>query len=51
MGEKSGSGINFHDNFYDCIETIFRVKKLKFFDADPYLEKFGSGIKKSDPQQ
>jgi hypothetical protein len=32
----------------ESIETIFWVKRLKFFDADPGsgIEKFGSGMEK-----
>jgi hypothetical protein len=52
----SGSGMNIPDNFSESLETVFRVKILKFFDADPDpgirnlidpgsgMEKFGSGI-------
>jgi hypothetical protein len=32
------------DNFSESLETIFGVKILKFFDADP-----GSGINYPDP--
>jgi hypothetical protein len=28
-----------------CLETIFPVKILDFFEADPGWEKFGSGIR------
>jgi hypothetical protein len=37
MGEKSrsGSGVNIPDNIYESLETIFGVKILEFFDADP----------------
>jgi hypothetical protein len=52
MGKKSGSGINNPDNISECLKTIFWVKTLKFFNADPELKKVGSGIrdgKKSDP--
>jgi hypothetical protein len=49
MGKKSryGSGMNNPDHISESLETIFCVKILKFFDADP-----GSGIrdgKNSDP--
>jgi hypothetical protein len=54
MGRKSasGSGMNNPDHIFLSLETIFLVKILKFFDADP-----GSGMetvrirdgKKSDP--
>jgi hypothetical protein len=37
----SGSGRNNPDNISEGLETIFRVKILKFFDADP-----GSGMKR-----
>jgi hypothetical protein len=30
----------------ESLETIFWVKILKFFDGDPGLETFGSGMKK-----
>jgi hypothetical protein len=34
MGKKSGSGMNFIGiHFSESLETIFWVKKLKFFDA------------------
>jgi hypothetical protein len=41
MGKKSGSGsgMNNPDHISESLETIFWVKILKFFDADP-----GSGI-------
>jgi hypothetical protein len=57
MGKKSGSGMNIPDHL-----SIFWVKILKFFDADPVpvscqtldprsgMEKIGSGINISDPQ-
>jgi hypothetical protein len=68
MGKKSGSGIRIRDEqpvsyFRELrIETIFWVKILKFFDADPGpgirdgknldpgWEKFLSGINIPDPQ-
>jgi hypothetical protein len=34
----------------DSLETIFWVKILKFFDADPGWKEFGSGINIPDPQ-
>jgi hypothetical protein len=42
-GKKSasGSGMNNPDHFSQSLETIFWVKILKFFDADPE-----SGIEK-----
>jgi hypothetical protein len=56
MGKKSGygSGMNNPDHISENLETIFWVKVIKFFDADPEsgMEKFGSGItdgKNSDP--
>jgi hypothetical protein len=43
MGKKSGSGsgMNNSDHASESLETIFWVKILKFFDADP-----GSGMKR-----
>jgi hypothetical protein len=43
MGKKSGSGSGMNNPYYisEGIETIFWVKILKFFDADP-----GSGMEK-----
>jgi hypothetical protein len=37
MGKKSGSGsgMNHLDHISESLETIFWVKILKFFDADP----------------
>jgi hypothetical protein len=50
MGKKSGSGMNNPDHISESLETIFWIKILKFFDADPGWKKFGSGMgKKSDP--
>jgi hypothetical protein len=56
MGKKSvsGSGMNNPDHISESLETIFGVKILKFFDADPGpgWKRFGSGIrdgKNSDP--
>jgi hypothetical protein len=61
MGRKSESrsGMNNTDHIFYSLETIFWVKILKFFDADPGWRQFGSGIqdpgsrirdgKKSDP--
>jgi hypothetical protein len=37
----SGSGMNNLDHISESLETIFWVKILKFFDADP-----GSGMEK-----
>jgi hypothetical protein len=39
MGKKSGSGMNNPDHFSESLETIFWVKILKFFDADPGRKK------------
>jgi hypothetical protein len=52
MGEKSGSGsgMNNSNHISESLETIFLVKILKFFDADPGWQKFGSGINIPDPQ-
>jgi hypothetical protein len=46
MGRKSGSGsgMNSPDHISESLETIFWVKILKFFGADPGWEKFGSGM-------
>jgi hypothetical protein len=46
----SGSGMNIPDHIFESLETIFLVKILKFFDADPGWEKLGSGINIPDPQ-
>jgi hypothetical protein len=35
MGKKSGSGMNNPDRFAESLVTIFWVKILKFFEADP----------------
>jgi hypothetical protein len=54
MGKNSGSGsgMNNPDHISESLETVFWVKILKFFDADPGsgLEIFGSGINILDPQ-
>jgi hypothetical protein len=44
--------MNNPDNISESQETIFRVKIVKFFDADPGsgMEKFGSRINIPDPQ-
>ncbi len=34
MGKKSGSGMNIQDHFSGSLETVFRAKIVKFFDAD-----------------
>jgi hypothetical protein len=47
----SGSGMNNPNHISESVETIFWVKILKFFDADPGRKKFGSGIKSPGPQQ
>jgi hypothetical protein len=39
---RSGSGMNIPDHSSESLDTIFWVKKLKFFDA--VNEKFGSCI-------
>jgi hypothetical protein len=53
----SGSGMSNPDHISESLETIFWVKMLKFFDADPGWKKFdpewkklGSGINIPDPQ-
>jgi hypothetical protein len=57
--------MNIPDHISESLETIFGVKTLKFFDADPdpgskifltmdlgsWMEKFGSGIKKKPDLQ
>jgi hypothetical protein len=45
MGKKSGSGygMNNRDLTSESLETIFWVKILQFFDADPGWKKLGSG--------
>jgi hypothetical protein len=35
IGKKSGSGINIPDHFSEILGTVFGLKILKFFDADP----------------
>jgi hypothetical protein len=42
MGKQlgSGSGMNNPDHISENLKTIFRVKILKFFDADPGWKKF-----------
>ena len=53
--KKSGSGMNFQNNYFESLETVFSVKTLKFFDADPDsflsldLGYFHTGRKNSDP--
>jgi hypothetical protein len=37
-------GMNNPDPISESLETIFWVKILQFFDADPGWKKFGSGI-------
>ena len=53
MGKKSGSGsgMNNPDHISENLETIFWVKILKLFDADPGWETYGSGINFPDPQR
>jgi hypothetical protein len=52
MAKKSGSvsGMNNPDHISESLETIFWVKIIKFFDADPKWKKIGSGINIPDPQ-
>jgi hypothetical protein len=45
-----GSGMNNKDHISESLETMFWVKILEFFDADPGRKKFGSGINIPDPQ-
>jgi hypothetical protein len=42
--------MNNPDHISESLETIFWVKILKFFDADPGWKKFGSGRDIPDPQ-
>jgi hypothetical protein len=42
--------MNIPDHISESLETIFWVKLLKFFGADPGWKKFGSGINIPDPQ-
>ncbi len=35
------------DHISESLETIFGVKILKFFDADPGWKKLGSGMEKN----
>jgi hypothetical protein len=51
--------MNIPDHISESLETIFELKILKFFDADPGsgkfdlgfgMKKFGSGIIIPDPQ-
>jgi hypothetical protein len=42
----SGSGMNNPDHISESLETIFWVKIVKFFYADPGWIKFGSGMEK-----
>jgi hypothetical protein len=46
MGKKSGSrfGIKNPDHISESLETIFWVKILQLFDADPGWETYGSRI-------
>jgi hypothetical protein len=48
MGKKSesGSGMNNPDHISEYLQTIFWVKILKIFYADPEWKKCGSGWKK-----
>jgi hypothetical protein len=38
--------MNNPDDIPECLETIFWVKILKFFDADPGWKKIGSEMEK-----
>ncbi len=61
LKSRFGSGMNISDHIFKGLETIFWVKILKFFDADPDswifltldpgfgVEKFGSGIRDKHP--
>jgi hypothetical protein len=41
--------MNNPDHISESLETIFLVKMLKFFYADPGWKKFGSGIRDKHP--
>jgi hypothetical protein len=45
-GKKSGSGsgMNNPENISESVETVYKVQILRFFDADPGWENFGSEI-------
>jgi hypothetical protein len=43
----SGSGMNNPDHISESLETIFWVKILKFFDADPGWKICGSRMEKN----
>jgi hypothetical protein len=46
MGKKLGSGSGMNpEHISETLETIFWVKILEFFDADPGWKKVGSGIR------
>jgi hypothetical protein len=47
---RSRYRINNPDHISQSLKTIFWVKILKVFDADPGWKKFGSGINIPDPQ-
>jgi hypothetical protein len=49
MGEKSGSGMNILDHFFESLETVFGLKIVKFFDAYPDLLNPGSEIRYKHP--
>jgi hypothetical protein len=49
MGKKSGSGMNNPDHVSESLETIFWVKILKFFDADPGSDKEKIRIRDKHP--
>jgi hypothetical protein len=42
--------MNNPDHIFESLETVFWVKILKFFDADPGWKKFLSWINIPDPQ-
>jgi hypothetical protein len=44
MGKKTGSGMKNPDRISERLETIFRVKTLKFFDENPGWKKIGSTL-------
>ncbi len=47
MGKKSGLGsrLNNLGHITESLDTIFGLKKIKFFNKDPGWKKFGYGIR------
>jgi hypothetical protein len=42
----SGYGMNNADHISECLKTIFWLKILVFFDADPGWKEFGYGMER-----